>query len=708
MSEAENMFRKFWDLGYRDLLPVTPPDAEIHPESSLSEKDLGKSPGNRGQDGLWTGRHYTKTSTHESDCDAWHAWGAGVGIRGGADLFFVDVDHMDRAKAKRLYDLAVEHLGPVAAVQGQPPKFALPYRSATHIRSRGIKFDEPMYAGNYPGLDIISDRPHKVVAGVHKGSGKQYRWVGETPAKDELPLVTQPMFDAFLRAVEAEFPFRSGADAVDKGDREPVDPESLRAPSLEALRKMVQAIPNTPETFPSRNEHYIPFMQAIKGAAGPDNDEDAYEIFHEWAMRWPGADEGVVKVDWRKAHDSRSIGWGYVHTRGMQHAPEAVARFMFDAPPASEGSGVAKTEQRLVTFKPVSFFAGRPTPPRDWVVPHIIPCKTVTLLSGDGGTGKSLLALQLAASVALGRDWLGNPCKQGSVLVLSAEDDEDELQRRFEDVFRSLDADLADTHNLRFISLAGEDAVLGALQGERIVPTPLFKRLEEEIADTKPVLSVFDTLADLFGGNEINRTQTRQFVGLLRGLSVRHDTSGLLLSHPSVAGMQSGSGTSGSTAWNNSVRSRLYFERIQENGREPNPDLRRLTTKKSNYGPVGAQIGLRYSRGVFQVDDTAAATSTGEGAAKVQAAFLDALEQFNLRGQPVSSKKGANYAPKLFAEMPGAAFVMTKYQDAMNQLLEVKAIKVVMEGRAGRERARLVACTPEERGFPPDINDVFE
>lgn len=707
MSEAENMFRKFWNLGYRDLLPVTPPNAQIRPGSTLSDKDLGKSPGSRGRDGLWGGRGFANTSTHESDCDAWHAWGAGVGIRGGEDLFFVDVDHMDRDKAKRLYALAVEHLGPVAAVQGQAPKFALPYRSATHIKSEQIKFDEPMVEGKFPGIDIISDTPHKVVAGIHKKSEKPYRWIGEIPAKDSLPVVTQEMFDGFMAAVAAEFPIKHRGSTKAE-PREPVDPESLRAPSLEALRELVRAIPNTPEKFPSRNEHYIPFMQAIKGAAGPDNDEDAYEIFHEWAMRWPGADEGVVEVDWRKAQDSRSIGWGYVHTRGMQHAPEAVARFMFDAPPSSEGSGMAKTEQRLVTFKPVSFFAGRPTPPRDWVVPHIIPCKTVTLLSGDGGTGKSLLALQLAASVALGRDWLGNPCKQGSVLVLSAEDDEDELQRRFEDVFRSLDADLASTHNLRFISLAGEDAVLGALQGERIVPTPLFKRLEEEIADTKPVLSVFDTLADLFGGNEINRTQTRQFVGLLRGLSVRHDTSGLLLSHPSVAGMQSGSGTSGSTAWNNSVRSRLYFERIQENGREPSPDLRRLTTKKSNYGPVGAQIGLRYSRGVFQVDDTAAATSTGEGAAKVQAAFLDALEQFNLRGQPVSSKKGANYAPKLFAEMPGAAFVMTKYQDAMNQLLEVKAIKVVMEGRAGRERARLVARTPEERGFPPDINDVFE
>ncbi len=422
MSEAENMFRKFWDLGYRDLLPVTPPNAQLHPESSLSEKDLGKSPGNRGQDGLWTGRHYTKTSTHESDCDAWYAWGAGVGIRGGHDLFFVDVDHMDKAKAKRLYDLAVEHLGRVAAVQGQPPKFALPYRSATHIRSRNIKFDVPMIAGKYPGIDIISDRPHKVVAGVHKGSGKAYRWVGGIPAKDDLPLVTQPMFDAFLRAVEAEFPFRSGNDATDKGDREPVDPESLRAPSMEALRKAVEATPNTPEMFPDRNEHYIPFMQAIKGAAGPDNDDDAYEVFHEWAMRWPGADEGVIEADWRKAHDSHSIGWNYVqkHAVGLYFEPvvPSDADMMFEAVKADTQSR-PKLRIELLTDEQL-----QKMPNPRWLIGRHIPETGFGILFGDPGTYKSFLALDMGLSIAAWfKDWYGDPIAEdaGAVLYIAGE-----------------------------------------------------------------------------------------------------------------------------------------------------------------------------------------------------------------------------------------------------------------------------------------------
>ena len=41
-------------------------------------------------------------------------------------------------------------------------------------------------------------------------------------------------------------------------------------------------------------------------------------------------------------------------------------------------------------------------PPREWLVDALVPMKTVTLFSGDGGTGKSLLALQLAVAVAAG------------------------------------------------------------------------------------------------------------------------------------------------------------------------------------------------------------------------------------------------------------------------------------------------------------------
>jgi hypothetical protein len=57
----------------------------------------------------------------------------------------------------------------------------------------------------------------------------------------------------------------------------------------------------------------------------------------------------------------------------------------------------------------------------------------VALLSGEGGLGKSFAALDLAAAVALGAEWLGAfPCAEGAALVVSCEDDGPTLAARLE------------------------------------------------------------------------------------------------------------------------------------------------------------------------------------------------------------------------------------------------------------------------------------
>ena len=98
---------------------------------------------------------------------------------------------------------------------------------------------------------------------------------------------------------------------------------------------------------------------------------------------------------------------------------------------------------------------------------------------------------------------------------------------------------------------------------------------------------VLDTLADLHAGQENDRATARQFIGFLRGLALRHELAVVLLAHPSNAGMASGSGLSGSTAWNASVRSRLYLERVVEagydlvrkNGAGPGPAVPNISDK---------------------------------------------------------------------------------------------------------------------------------
>lgn len=326
-------------------------------------------------------------------------------------------------------------------------------------------------------------------------------------------------------------------------------------------------------------------------------------------------------------------------------------------------------------------FAGRPIPQREWYVEDLIPAKTVTLLGGDGGTGKSLLALQLAAASVIQGYWAGREVRGGSALYLSAEDDVDELHRRLADIATANNISLSGLHGLSIVPLAGKNAVLAAPEGKSgiLKPTKLFSDLDALLGRNRTDLIVFDTLADIFGGDENIRAHARQFVGLVRRFCTRHDATVLLLAHPSVAGMSNGSGLSGSTAWNNSVRSRLYFERVKSgDGSEDDPDLRVLTTKKANYGRTGEEIRLRWQAGVFKPASADTSFSAMAAQSKADRVFVELLAVYRDEGRHVSPHPNApTYAPAVFGKDQRCEGIKARgFCDAMNRLFAAKAITI--------------------------------
>lgn len=246
----------------------------------------------------------------------------------------------------------------------------------------------------------------------------------------------------------------------------------------------------------------------------------------------------------------------------------------------------------------ISELHGKPIPPREWHVDGWMPARDVTLLVGDGGLGKSTAALQLAVATVSGRDFLGMKVMHGPVLVIEAEDEVDEVHRRSVKISDHYDLSLADLKGLRVVSLAGEDAVLAAPNGRTnaIEATPRWHQLVALIEDHRPRLLVLAALSDFFGGDEIKRVQARQFIKLLKGLCLKYDLSVLLVAHPSLAGMQNGTGSSGSTGWNNSARGRIYMTHPDA---AADPDLRLFKTTKANYGPLGGELRARWHAGAF-------------------------------------------------------------------------------------------------------------
>ncbi len=264
-------------------------------------------------------------------------------------------------------------------------------------------------------------------------------------------------------------------------------------------------------------------------------------------------------------------------------------------------------------------WVGRNAPDRSFLVPGLIPDGCVTSLYGDGGSGKTLLALWLMVAMAsrYERTWLGERPLGWKSVGLFAEDDEAEVVRRLQRICQAEELDFSNiASNITALSCVEMDATLAyfADTGELVI-TPLMESLLERVRSEGAALLVIDYAAAVFGGNEIDRNQVSAFLRRLNAIARQEQIAILLLGHPSVTGMATGGrGTSGSTAWRNQVRSFLHLtvDDVQDD-----PDERRLLTltlSKANYARAGRVFRLASDGARFDVvSDEASATRRSKG-----------------------------------------------------------------------------------------------
>ncbi len=313
--------------------------------------------------------------------------------------------------------------------------------------------------------------------------------------------------------------------------------------------------------------------------------------------------------------------------------------------------------------------------PRRFVIERIAPERQVTLFTGPGSAGKSLLGQQLATAMAAGVSCLGLEVKPGVAVYLTCEDDADELHRRQLAICAALRVDMASLDGrLHLISRVGElDNVLTTVseKGDTL-PSASFVRLSATVRSVGSSLIVLDNVAHLFDGNENDRGEVTQFVNLLNRLAQETGAAILMLAHPNKAGDD----YSGSTGWNNAVRSRVFLEHDEET------DLRHLRLPKSNYSKKGDVVSFRWHEWAFVRDDdlppdTQAKIAEAIRSSSENAAFLGCLREIIRQNRQVSEMPtAANYAPKKFEGMHEAkGFKKRHLEAAMDRLFRIGAIE---------------------------------
>jgi RecA-family ATPase len=359
---------------------------------------------------------------------------------------------------------------------------------------------------------------------------------------------------------------------------------------------------------------------------------------------------------------------------------------------------VPEHRSKTLPWLDLSGFDGIPLPEREWAIRDRVPLKQAGLFSGEGGTGKSIIELQKNVAHVMGKDWLGSMPEPGPSFYLGAEDDKNEIHIRLAAIAKHFGVTFKDlaAGGLHILPLLGQDATLCAVNPRtgRVEVTDLYRRIFEAAGDIKPKNISVDTLSRAFAGNEIDRVQVYAFAQHMQALAAVADGSVTILSHPSVQGINSGSGISGSTAWHGAFRFRQYLKGVKaDDSDQPDNDLREIEFKKNQYGPRGASLVLRYQHGLFLPEGGASSLDVLARETTAEQTFLDLIRKFAGQGRNVSDKANSpNYAPAAFVGDELAKRLSLRKADfkaAMARLFTADKIFVEDYGRPSRPNSKL-------------------
>ena len=173
-------------------------------------------------------------------------------------------------------------------------------------------------------------------------------------------------------------------------------------------------------------------------------------------------------------------------------------------------------------------------PPRPWLIPGLLIRNHVTVVVAPPGVGKSLLTLQVGLALGSGRQWGGwEPRKSGRVLLVNAEDDYDEMQRRMVTASVVMGVEQSEVVDRVFVADTPESIVIARTdpRSKTVIRQPRVDELIKVGVDMKIDLIVVDPFAETFEGDENSNSELKWAAVLWREIARKINGSVLLVHH---------------------------------------------------------------------------------------------------------------------------------------------------------------------------------
>jgi RecA-family ATPase len=332
-----------------------------------------------------------------------------------------------------------------------------------------------------------------------------------------------------------------------------------------------------------------------------------------------------------------------------EHAGTAIERVRSE--PARETATSNAPPFAVVPFADLRF--GAPPPPSYWWQ-GIVPAGVVTLMGAHGGVGKSTIALMLAVCIATGRPLFGIDTRRGRVAFFNGEDGADLVRHRLHWICQKMEIDVSELEGWLYVldATEGEPTLYAEERGRSGKTTPTYAALATYTVEHEIDVLIVDNASDTFDANEIERARVRQYMRALGNIAKHRAGAVLLLAHvdkqTSKAGKAAnGEGYSGSTAWHNSARSRLFVERV-EDGRLV------IEHQKSNLGALHKPLKLEWLPNQLpEVEHPTSSVVENIQRRNDLKAVLKLLHEYTERGESVSTGiTSRTHAGKLFRREP--------------------------------------------------------
>jgi hypothetical protein len=255
-----------------------------------------------------------------------------------------------------------------------------------------------------------------------------------------------------------------------------------------------------------------------------------------------------------------------------------------------------------------------PPPERRWLLERVLPLGKVGMLVAAGGVGKTMALVQLALSVATGREWLdhfGTP-NPGHVLLALGEEDEGEIRRRMYNAACAMcltdEQKRVAADRIVALPLAGTSVALTESDGRSTTESAtlhaLRKRLDGAAHDWR--LIILDPLSRFAGcDTEKDNNAATRFIEVVESLAMSKGGPTVLLAHHTnkASRLQESESTTanarGASALTDGVR---WVANLDREG----DGLAKIAVTKNNYELCGPSLTLvRMDGGVLRAEKPA-------------------------------------------------------------------------------------------------------